>query len=110
MRFTPQKRIKLSFVVARTHRLLTYSLMLLGCILGSLYLFGMNSVAMKGYVLTKIIQENKTLTSEIEQLDAQISQFETREYLEKSSEDSYMVYHNQQRQFLVLKDVFTAQK
>jgi len=73
------------------------------------YLFGMNRIAMQGYVLTKFTEKNAELSSNIEQLEATIARFETREYITKKSESKKMVSRGRQK-FVVIHETLTAQK
>jgi len=104
-----KKRIRLSFLVQKTQKLLFWWLIGCAITLASIYLFQMNHVAMQGYVLTRETQENAELSAKIGQMNAQIARLETREYVLKLSEKEQMVAKNR-GQFLVLKEVFTAQR
>lgn len=104
-----KKRIQLSFLVKRTDRLLKVSLYAVIIFLGSFYLFGMNQVAMRGYLLTKEAQKAQEIVKDLESLESLITQLETKDYLVKQSDTSFMVY-NDERQFLVYKERYTAQK
>lgn len=104
-----KKRIQLSFLVKRTNRLLLFSLSLTVIILAIFHLFGMNQVAMQGYVLTKEIQKKHAIYQELEKIEAQVNQLETKDFITQGSETSFMVYSSQ-REFLVYKEKYTAQK
>ncbi len=106
---TAKKRIHLSFLVAKTQKLLFWGLVGFALFLFGIYLFWMNRIAMQGYVLTKFTEKNADLSSTIEQLDARIARFETREYIAKRSEGENMIVRGRQH-FVVVKNVFTAQK
>ncbi|MCF7905886.1 hypothetical protein K9L63_01705 [Candidatus Gracilibacteria bacterium] len=105
----PKKRIRLSFLVQKTQKLLFWWLSGCAITLASVYLFQMNHVSMQGYVLTRETQENAKLSAKMGQLDAQIARLETREYVLKVSEKEQMIARTRE-QFIVLKDTFTAQK
>jgi len=106
---TTKKRIRLSFLVAKTQRMFFTLLYGIAIALACVYLFWLNHLAMQGYILTKITEESFQLTSELEQIDAKIAHFQTREYVTKMSDKNQMVQRRGQR-FVVVKDVFTAQK
>jgi hypothetical protein len=106
---TAKKRIRLSFLVAETQKLLFWVLVGFALLLFGIYLFWMNRIAMQGYVLTKFSEKNAELSSTIEQLEARIARFETREYVAKRSESVNMVVRGRQH-FVVVKKTLTAQK
>lgn len=64
---------------------------------------------MQGYVLTKTTEKNMELSNSLEQLNADIAKFQAQEYISKISEKNAMIERGWQR-FVVIKDVFTAQK
>lgn len=103
------KRILLSSLIRRTRNMLTTYLSIIIFILGCLHVFSMNSVAMQGYLLTKEAQRSREIAMELERIDAQITQLETKEFLSKKTEASLMVY-NDQKDFFVYKESYTAQK
>jgi hypothetical protein len=107
--YAKPKRIRLSFLVARTQKLLFSLLGITAITLACVHLFLMNNLSMKGYILSKITARNAELTTTIQKLDAQVARFETREYVEKLSDQSPMV-HRVENKFLVMKQTFTAQK
>ena len=106
---TAKKRIQLSFLVAKTEKLLFWGLVGVALFLFGIYLFWMNPIAMQGYVLTKFAEKNAELSSTIEQLDARAARFETREYVAKRSESVNMVARGRQN-FVVVKKTLTASK
>lgn len=103
------KRTQLSFVVQRTQKLLFLILGSAILFLGSLYLFGLNTVALRGYALTKEAQKALQIHQELERVEARIIQVETKDFLTQETNSAYMVY-NDQRDFLVYKEGYTAQK
>ncbi len=107
--FGSPKRVQLSFLVAKTQKLLFGVLMTLAFLLASAYLFLMNKVSMEGYVLSKEAEHNTELSSELEQLESQIAQRETQEYVAKMSDANAMLVRGRQN-FVVLRPIFTAQK
>ena len=64
---------------------------------------------MRGYTLTKEAQKAQEIVKDLEQIDAKIIQVETKAFLTKKTNTAFMVY-NDQRDFLVYKESFTAQK
>ncbi|MCF7812147.1 hypothetical protein K9M59_00895 [Candidatus Gracilibacteria bacterium] len=103
------KRIRLSFLAARTQKLLFSVLCGFALTLACVQLFLMNNLSMKGYILSKITEEQSQITSELQKLDAQVARFETREYVSRQSEQKTMIVRHYQR-YMVMKDTFTAQK
>ncbi len=104
-----EKRIQLSFLIQKTNTLLTTYLSIITLILGFLYLFGLNTVAMRGYILTQEAYKSQVIAQELERLDSQITALDTKEFLTKKTEASFMVYNNK-KDFLVYKAHYTAQK
>lgn len=104
-----KKRTRLSFLIAQTNTLLTTYLSIIVFVLGSLYLFSLNTVAMKGYELTQEAFKSQEIASQIEAVESQIIALETKDFLTKKTEASFMVYNNK-KDFLVYKESFTAQK
>ncbi len=106
---TAKKRIRLSFLVAKTQKLLFWGLVGFALFLFGVYLFWMNRIAMQGYVLTKFTEKNAELSSTIEQLEATLARFETREYIAKKSAETGMVTKGRQK-FVIVHKTLTAQK
>ncbi len=105
----PRRRVRLSFAIAKTWRLLTAFSVLVVLCLGASYLFLLNSVSMKGYRLSKIAEQHMHLLSQEEQLDAKLAHFQTRQYLSDRKQTESMVYR-EKGNFVVIKETFTAQK
>lgn len=108
---TRTKRVRLSFLAAKTQKMLFWFLSALVLILSCVYLFWLNHLSMQGYILSHITAEGHDISAEVERLDARIAKLQTREYIAKMSESetSPMVLRQRQR-FVVVRDVFTAQK
>lgn len=104
-----QRRKQLSFWVRYTNRLLLSIAGVMAITIGMVYLFFLNQVSMRGYVLNKELQKNDVITSEKSQLVAQIARMETREYLSKKDYAKVMV-QRESSQYFVRRDKFTAQK
>ena len=105
-----KKRVRLSFLAARAQKLLFWVLCGIAFALGCMYLFLMNRVAMQGYVLSKVTQQNATLASDHERLEAQIARFQTREYILKMSEKNLMIGQQRPGFITVKQNVLTAQR
>jgi len=104
-----KKRVRLSFLVARTQSFLFWFLAGLALLLGAIYLFLMNRVSMQGYVLSIEMEKSREISSNLEQLDAKIARHETRKYLSDSMYSKDMIVREQQNYF-VMKPQFTAFK
>ena len=104
-----KKRVRISFLVLRTQRLLLLILGGFTILLASIYLFLMNRLAMQGYVLTIETEKHLQLSNELGKLDAQIARYETREYVSESTQAKIMV-QRETRKFVVMKNNYTAQK
>ncbi len=85
------KRNRLSTLAAQTQKLLFYFCFTVAIVLGSIHLFVMNYVSMQGYVFTKENEKQIQLAQRINQLDAQIAQIESREYLSKTKHLKAMI-------------------
>ena len=106
---TSRKKIPLSLIIKNTKQVLTTYLGLLVFVLSAFYLFGMNNVAMQGYILTQEAQNNRKITMELERLDSKIVQLDTKAFLTEKTEASLMVYNNT-KDFFVYKNSYTAKK
>lgn len=103
------KRTRISFLVQKTNTLLKVYLCIIIALLGSFHLFGLNKMSMKGYVLTKEAQKTQELLKKIDLIDTQITRLETKDFLTRKSMISLMLMPSQ-REFLVIKDRYTAKK
>ena len=106
---TKRRRIRLSFMVAKTRRLMIGFFGVVVLLVGASHLFLLNRVSMKGYRLSKISEQHIHLASFEEQLDARIAHLQTREYLADLDQLEVMIYR-ERGNFVVIKEAFTAQK
>jgi len=106
---TSRRRVRLSFMVAKTRRLMIGFFSVVVLVVGASHLFLLNKVSMKGYRLSKISEEHIHLASLEEQLDARIAHLQTREYLADLEQVEGMAYRGKGN-FVVIKESFTAQK
>ncbi|MDM8539037.1 hypothetical protein QUF70_19980 [Desulfobacterales bacterium HSG17] len=104
-----KKRVRISFLVLRTQRLLLLFLGGLAILFASIYLFLMNRLAMQGYVLTVETEKHLRLAEDIEKVEAQIARYETREYVSESTKTKIMVQREKKR-FVFIKPNYTAKK
>jgi hypothetical protein len=104
-----KKRVRLSFLVARTQQLLFFFLGGFTVLLAAIYLFLMNRLAMQGYILSMETEKHLNLASELGKVESQIARYETREYVSESAQAKVMVQRERQR-YLVMKQQLTAQK
>ena len=103
------QRVRLSFLVLRTQRMLLLFLCGVAFLLGTTYLFVLNRVALNGYILTIQTETRAELLTEVEKLDAQIAFRQTQTYLSKSKIANDMILRVQPR-YVVLRQTYTAQK
>jgi len=104
-----KKRVRLSFLVVRTQKMLMFFLFGVAGMLGFLHLFLMNQVAMRGYVLSREMETRAREVAILEQLETKIAQYERRRYLSDATKSGGMVFRSGRRNFLVVKPKFTAQ-
>jgi len=104
-----KKRVRISFLVARTEKFLFWWLSGVALLLACSYLFWLNKVGMQGYVLSKTTEKHFELSSNLEQINAEIARHQAGGYIDKMSKKNAMINRDWQR-FVVIKDTFTAQK
>ena len=102
-------RIPLGIIVKQTKRLL-FSLVVvvvMGLFIGQLAL--VNQLSIKGYTLGKEIENSKALLTEYERIEAAIAHNQTQEFVETIADREFLP-GNDQRIFVRVKDVITAQR
>ncbi len=104
-----KKRVRLSFLVARTQKMLLIFSLSVIIFLGIFYLFLLTRVATKGYLLSLEIENSQKLDEELEQINTKIAQLETQKFITENTHAKSMVVQ-QQTQYLVFSPKYTAQK
>jgi len=105
-----QKRLLFSFLVARTHRQLVGVLFFFSLFIGIAYLFLLNRVALQGYSLTQEAQRKVEYARILENLDSELAQYDTREFLQKKTESGYLATAAGKRRFMFIRENFTARR
>lgn len=108
---TPRRKRKLTLskLFEHTQRLYVYLVGSVIICLGAFYLFMLNGVAMRGYVLTVEASEQQSLLQEIQLLDAAIAKRQSREYLTESKDVKFMATKETPR-YVTVQQTYTAQK
>ena len=101
------RKTRLSVIALQTHHTLVALLFLVALVLGAIYLFLLNHVAFRGYVLQQEMQQNAQLAESAEILDMRISKAQAQEFLAKGKPYKSLVVQNRPR-FVVLKPNLTA--
>jgi len=103
-----KKRFHLSLVVNQTRKIL---LIFLGSIAIGLFIFQlflMNNLALRGYTLSKLVEQNSQLSQQTEQLDVQLARLQTQEFVAKINTTKQMVAKNITQQYVFVSNKFTA--
>jgi len=102
-------RIPLGIIVKQTKRLLLslVVVVVLGLFIGQLAL--VNQLSIKGYTLGKEIESSKALLTEYERIEAAIAHNQTQEFVQTIADREFLP-GNDQRIFVRVKDVVTAQR
>ena len=103
-----QNRLTLSKLFADTQRWFVYLMGSIIVCLGAFYLFMLNGVAMRGYVLTLEASAQQDLLAEIQILDAVIAKKQAREYLAESPETKVLEARRGSN-YVIVQPTYTAQ-
>jgi hypothetical protein len=104
-----QSKIRVSVLVKNTQGVIAVFLLAIVGSIGGVYLFILNHVAFRGYVLQKQVEEFKSLETQLSTLETTIAKIEAQEFLQKNRMiKSFDTYDTPQ--FFVQKDVFTAKE
>ncbi len=103
-----KKRFHLSLMVNQTRKMLLIFLGSVAIGLFILQLFLMNNVALRGYALSKLIEQNAQLSQKMEQLDVQLARLQTQEFIAKVKTTKTMVEKNKTQQYVFISNKFTA--
>jgi len=107
-----KKRVLLSLQIYSTQRLLLTFLTVSCVLLGTVYIFLFNRVAMRGYVLQQETEKNYNLTTQKEELNSKIAQYQTQDFISEAPiAQSMMMSNSKTNSFAIVKEnIFTAQK
>jgi hypothetical protein len=107
-----KKRVLLSIQVHDTQRLLIMFLTIGVVLLGTVYIFLFNRVAMRGYVLQQETEKNYELLIDREEVYSKIAQYETQDFISEAPLAQIMFVPNMnKRNFAIIKEnVLTAKK
>ena len=105
-----KKRILLALQVHNTQRLLVTFLSLGAVVLGTMYVFLFNSVAMRGYVLQQETEINSRLTIDKEKVFSKIAQYETQSFISEAPSAQFMVVPDIKNFAIIKADTLTAKK
>ena len=96
-------------LVENTQGIIAIFLLAVVASVGGIYLFLLNHVAFRGYVLQKQVEELKSLETQLSTIETTIAKIESQEYLHKKNIiKSFDTYDTPQ--FFVKKDIFTAKE
>lgn len=104
-----KSKVRVSVLVRNTQGIMILFLLLVVGLVGGIYLFILNHMAFRGYVLQKQVESQKTLEAELSILETQIAKIEARDFLKKNKQIKQFATYDKP-QFFVQKDSFTAQK
>jgi hypothetical protein len=105
-----KKRILLSLRVHNTQRLLV-TFLTFGCIiLGTIYIFLFNKVAMRGYVLQQETEKNSQLLIDKEKIYSKIAQYETQDFISEAPVSQAMTIPRQKKFVVIKSQELTAKK
>lgn len=108
MHLRRKRKITLSKLFENTQRLYVYLVGSVIICLGAFYLFMLNGVAMRGYVLTVEASEQQSLLADIQLLDAVIAKKQAREYLKESKEIKQLIA-KESANYVPVQATYTAQ-
>lgn len=103
-----KKRFHLSLVVNQTRKVLLFLLSSLAIGLFILQLFLMNNLALRGYALSRLIEQNAQLAQTTEQLEVRLAHLQTQEFVSKVNTTKQMVAKNTNQQYVLVPNQFTA--
>lgn len=105
-----QKRVLLSLQVHNTQRLLV-TFLSIGCImLGTIYIFLSNRVAMRGYVLQQETEKNAELIINKEKVFSKIAQYETQDFISEAPVAQFMITPSAKDFAVIRSQELTAKK
>ena len=108
--FTFRRRSPLSIIALRTHKVLVWAMGLGAVSLFASYLFLMNHLSMQGYLLTKEMEEHALLSRNLDQLEAELAQTESREYIQKAPAGKSLMAQGHAKTYVIIPSSLTARK
>lgn len=105
-----KKRILLSLRIHNTQRMLVTFLALGGIILGTIYVFLFNRMAMRGYVLQQETESNSQLLIEKEKISSKIARYETQEFISDAPATQIMIVPKIENFAIIRSQELTAKK
>jgi hypothetical protein len=104
-----KSKVRVSVLVQNTQGIMALFCLVMIGLIGGVYLFMLNHMAFRGYVLQKEVESQKSLETQLSTLETKIAKIEAQEYLNKSRTiKNFATY--QKPHFFVQKNSFTAQK
>lgn len=104
-----KSKVRVSVLVQNTQGIMALFCFVVIGLIGGLYLFMMNHMAFRGYVLQKEVESQRSLETQLSALENNIAKSEAREYLQKNRIIKQFATY-EKPMFFVKKDTFTAQK
>jgi len=104
-----KNRVRLSVLALQTKNMLFYLLLGIAISITAVYLFTLNHIAFRGYVLQKEAETGLELLEEISYIETKIARIQTRETLEKAI-NYYPLVPRERERFIRIEPNFTARE